>query len=400
MGTTNGVPEHVDFLGDGSHVSELLRTRDWSKAAIGHPKTWPPSLRIAVSLMMASRYPMFIAWGPQLTFIYNDGYAPILGIKHPHAAGQPFREVWSEIWSDIEPIVNKALAGEATFHENLPLTMERNGYRENTWYSFSYSPVRDDNGVIQGIFCACTETTAQVLAEAALRESEEQLRLATDAAEVGLWDWRLTPDSMFWPPRVRDMFGISRDATVSMDDFYNGVHPDDADRTFAAFKAAMDPKVRANYDVEYRTIGKNDGVIRWVGAKGKAQFDKDGRCIRILGSAIDITERKRIEEKLRDLNAKLEARVAERTQERDRTWNNSRDLLLVLDTNGIFQATNPVWNDILGWTTEDLLGRYYLEIVHPDDHLASEDALARASKEALPTFLTKCLHKDGSIRWI
>jgi PAS domain-containing protein len=89
---------------------------------------------------------MFVAWGSELNFLYNDSYAPILGQKHPHALGKPFREVWSEIWADLEPLAAKALAGEATFRENLHLIMERNGYPEETWYSFSYSPVRDEAG--------------------------------------------------------------------------------------------------------------------------------------------------------------------------------------------------------------------------------------------------------------
>ena len=153
-------------------------------------------------------------------------------------------------------------------------------------------------------------------AEGALRESEEQLRLATQAAEIGLWDVDLTTDTLYWPPRVKAMFGILSDAPVSMADFYAGLHPDDREETTAAFIAALDPASRALYDVEYRTVGKEDGIIRWVAAKGRGVFDAQGRCTRVLGTAIDITRRKADEERLRELYETLEQRVAEALAER------------------------------------------------------------------------------------
>lgn len=126
--------------------------------------------------MLSSRYPMFIAWGPGLAFLYNDGYAPILGAKHPQALGLPFERVWTEIWIDIKPLVDRALGGKPTFNENMHLVMERSGFPEDTWYTFSYSPVRDESGGVGGMFCACQETTSQVLAEKRLIEQAERQR--------------------------------------------------------------------------------------------------------------------------------------------------------------------------------------------------------------------------------
>jgi PAS domain S-box-containing protein len=140
--------------------------------------------------------------------------------------------------------------------------------------------------------------TAELEASAArLLESEQQLRLATEAAEIGLWDVDNVNATLFWQPRVRTMFGISPDAPVGMDDFYNGLHPDDREMTTAAFAAACDPAQRAMYDVEYRAIGKEDGVERWVSAKGRGIFDAEGKCIRVIGTAMDITKRKHAEER-------------------------------------------------------------------------------------------------------
>ena len=115
--------------------------------------------------MLESKFPMFLACGPKLEFIYNDAYAEILGAKHPSALGKPFQDIWREIWPQLSPVVDAALAGKATFFENLPLEMRRKGYNELTWFTFSYSPLRDENGEIVGIFCACTETTNQVVGE-------------------------------------------------------------------------------------------------------------------------------------------------------------------------------------------------------------------------------------------
>lgn len=338
----------------------------------------------------------------------NDGDGQMRGEQPNWEAltGQSREEYAGYGWADaIHPedaaatveAWNKAVAEKRTF-----LFEHRLKRHDGEWRQFAIRavPIFASDGSISEWVGVHVDVTEQRETEAALRDSEEQLRLATEAAEVGLWDWGLTTGTMFWPPRVRTMFGISPDSPVTMDDFYNGVHPEDAERTTAAFVAAMDPEIRAHYDVEYRTIGKEDGLIRWVAARGKAQFDADDRCVRILGSAIDITERKRIEQQLRDLNATLEARVAERTQERDRTWNNSRDLLLVVDNEGIFRAANPAWADILGWTPDELVGHSYLEFIHPDDHPSSQVALGTASHQTLPTYVNQYRHKDGSYRWI
>lgn len=168
-------PEH-SFLSGGGEMGALMRAHDWSRSPLGPPEGWAQSLRTVVGLMLNSKFPMFATWGQELAFLYNDGYTPILGAKHPAAVGEPFQNVWSDIWSDIKPLIDKALAGEATFHENLPLIVLRDGYEEQTYFTFSYSPVRDDAGNICGMFCACQETTAEVKARSALNADREHLR--------------------------------------------------------------------------------------------------------------------------------------------------------------------------------------------------------------------------------
>jgi len=172
-----------DLFVDGGRTGALMREHDWSRSPLGHPSAWPPSLRTVVGLLLRSRFPMFVAWGPELGFLYNDAYADILGAKHPVALGRRFSDIWSEIWTDISPLVDAAMAGDATYREDLPLVMNRKGYDEQTWFTFSYSPVRDDRDKVAGMFCAVSETTQRVMAESALRASEARLRELNETLE-------------------------------------------------------------------------------------------------------------------------------------------------------------------------------------------------------------------------
>lgn len=153
------------FLSDGGEAGALMRSLDWSHSPLGHPSNWPQSLRSVVALMLGSKFPMFVAWGPELGFLYNDAYGVILGAKHPKAMGSRFEDIWKEIWSDVGPLAQRALNGEATWLEDLPLVMNRKGYDEQTWFTFSYSPIRDDDGEIAGMFCAVAETTDKIIAQ-------------------------------------------------------------------------------------------------------------------------------------------------------------------------------------------------------------------------------------------
>lgn len=140
-----------------------LRANDWHASALGLPVTWPHELLNTVNLMLNSKFPMFVAWGPQLSFLYNDEYAAIMGNKHPGGLGQPFQSVWPEIWDDILPIINTAMAGRSSYFEDLPLTILRRGYLEPAWFTFSYSPVEDRSGAVAGLYCTVVETTQNVV---------------------------------------------------------------------------------------------------------------------------------------------------------------------------------------------------------------------------------------------
>lgn len=173
-----------DFLSSGGEMAALMRSHDWRSTPLGDPRTWPQSLRTAIDILLNSRYPMFLCWGPELAFLYNDGYRPIFGDKHPRALGSPFSEIWAEIWDDLEPLVDRAMGGEATWSEDLLLFMERRGFPEEVYFTFSYSPVRNDTGEIAGMFCACTETTGKVLGERRLKTLRDIGTATGDARSV------------------------------------------------------------------------------------------------------------------------------------------------------------------------------------------------------------------------
>jgi PAS domain S-box-containing protein len=160
----------------GGELGSLMSKISWANTALGPVDAWPQNLKTCVRIVLTSRQPMFVWWGDQLINLYNDAYRAILGGKHPQALGQPAHLVWSEIWSQIAPRVESAMrANEGTYDEALLLVMQRYGYREETYYTFSYSPVPNDQGGTGGIFCANSDDTQRII-------SERQLAVLGDVA--------------------------------------------------------------------------------------------------------------------------------------------------------------------------------------------------------------------------
>lgn len=178
-------------------------------------------------------------------------------------------------------------------------------------------PLPADIEIIDFVVHTVGLTVHRARTDSAIRISEARLRLAVDHADVGFWDVDFVRNTLVWPAQTKAMFGISADVEVTLQDFYDGLHPEDRDATISAFVAAADPERRALYEVDYRTIGREDGVVRWVAAKGRGVFDAAGVCLRVTGTAIEITARKVAEEELRELNDTLERRIAEAIAERE-----------------------------------------------------------------------------------
>ena len=156
---------HADFLVGGGEMGKLIGSMDWSLTPLGPLESWPQSLRTTVSLCLASNFPISIAWGKNHTQIYNDGYWPICGAKHPTAMGQDYTECWASAWPAIGEAFDRGLAGEASYIENQRMYLDRNGYLEETFFTFSFSPIRDESGGVGGLFHPVTEQTAKMLSE-------------------------------------------------------------------------------------------------------------------------------------------------------------------------------------------------------------------------------------------
>src|ERR1700735_4092875 len=155
----------------GGALGQLVREFDWTKTPLGAIEGWPQSLKTVVRVLLTSRFAMWMSWGPELTFLYNDDYARMtLGKKHPWALGKPSQEVWKEIWDDIGPRIRGVLeSGEATWDEALLLFLERSGYREETYHTFSYSPLSGDDGKVVGHLCVVSEETERIIGERRLK---------------------------------------------------------------------------------------------------------------------------------------------------------------------------------------------------------------------------------------
>ncbi len=159
-----------EFLLGGGEMGERMRNFDWEKTSLGAPEHWNRSLKTCVRIMLTSSQPIWIGWGKELIKLYNDPYRSIVGGKHPNALGQPVSIVWKDIWKDIGPLLKKTLeTNEGTYSESQLLIMERNGYPEETYYTFSYTPIAGDKGETEGIFCANTEDTGRVIHERFLK---------------------------------------------------------------------------------------------------------------------------------------------------------------------------------------------------------------------------------------
>ena len=321
-----------EFLADGGELGELMRSHDWAASPLGPPDGWPQSLKTVVGLLLQSRFPMFVAWGAELSFLYNDSYAEILGAKHPRALGRGFYDIWSEIWPDISPLIDGAMAGQASYREDLPLLMNRKGYDEQTWFTFSYSPVRDDSGTIAGMFCAVSETTEKVLGERALRDSEGRLRaLVAELRELNETLERRVTEALAERKILADIVE-GTDAFVQVVDLgyrwlaINRAAVDEFDRIFGVRPKAGDSMLdllasqpdhlRDVKDVWGRALsGEEFTAIQEFGdpARDRRAYemrfntlrDRDGRRIGAYQFVYDVTERLRDQERLRQAEAAL-----------------------------------------------------------------------------------------------
>ncbi len=242
-------------------------------------------------------------------------------------------------------------------------------------------------------------------AEERLRHSEASARLAIEAGRLGTWS--LDPDTgvLEWDARCRALFGLPPGdgaAHATYRDLLRACHPGDRARLDSAVSAALADPARAGAVAEdFRVaVPAKGGRERWLATAGRGFFDDAGRCKRLVGVVADVTDRRRAEVALRERNEALERDVEDRTRERDRIWENSRDLLLVVGPGGVVQAANPAWDVTLGHDADDLVGQHFTRFILPEDAEPSRAAMERTAAEGLPHFENRYRHRDGSFRWL
>ncbi len=683
MGSPGDNSDKLTFLAGGGEMGALMRRHDWSGSPLGAPADWPEGLKIPLRMMLGSRFEMWLGWGPELSFFYNDAYRPTLGIKHPSALGEPMREVWKEVFADVEDRIRSVMQdGVPTWDKALLLLLERSGYTEETYHTFSYSPLYGDTGRVEGLMCVVTEETERVISErrldtlrtlasalvgvrsrddvaqAALRalgsntkdfpfsilylldESGERTmrysegeagsvlppiamlkvpgtkihRVPLDPATTNIRKgyWTVAPRMTMFVPlgkagqdmpvgmlalgmnpyrpddpeieafaelvaaqiagalasvdayeaergeidRLKEMFAqspsfmallrgpehrfeltnpgylqlighravigktiaealpevteqgfvelldrvyrsgepfVGRGVAVSLMrtpgappeqrivDFvyqpirdangavrgifvegidvttaheadaalqesqaqfatfaqvmpnhvwaatpdgqldwfneqalaYSGltfedvegtrwtriVHPDDVPAAGAAWAHAL--TTGENYETQFR-IRRADGAYRWHMVRALPIRDEAGAITRWVGTNTDIQDQREVEAALRELNANLESKVIAQSLARGRTWQLSPDIIGVANPEGFFEASNPAWQTVLGWTEREIATTPFFDLVHPDDQertLAAWEGMVQRGEPAL-RFENRYRHKDGHYRWL
>ncbi|CAA9312795.1 MAG: hypothetical protein AVDCRST_MAG71-861 [uncultured Lysobacter sp.] len=291
------------ILPSRSETAARLMQTDWSASPLGPVDAWPEALRAALGICMNSRFPMFVWWGEQLINFYNDAYIPILGQRHPDAFGRPAPEVWSEIWDVIGRQADAVMTrGEATWNERVLLVMERNGFAEETYFTWSYSPIPDGRGGIGGLFCACTEETPRIRIE---RERDRLLeQLAYERSQLSEVFARSpvcmalvrTPDYQFEYANQRyiELIG-GRDPTGMT---VAEAVPEVAEQGVISLldRVVQTAEPFTGQDVPVR-LRRAMGVFetRYLDFIYQPMFGPDGRVNGVLGHAIDMTERRRTE---------------------------------------------------------------------------------------------------------
>lgn len=420
-------------LANGGETGECIRSHPWAETALGPPASWPPSLRHALGICLNSSSPMGLFWGPDFIVLYNDALKTLIGDKHPAALGRPAREIFAEAWPTIGPMLLQVSAtGEPTDAKDQLLPFSGRCAAEECYFTFTLSPVRQEDGAVVGVLNLCMETTERVLAERALRanearyrafihatsnsvfrmsadgtvllemsgktlrphdaaaaplttpfddyvhpddrsfaqqafqdavrecvpseleiraqrpdgtfgwvtcrtvpirdelgkiiewvgsatditqrkrteeallRSEARLKAAVDLVGLSLWAWDPATGALDWDARIKAMWGLQPDAPVDLELAFSAVRPEDRPRVDAAIAAATDPRGNGVYAVEYRVVGIDDGIERWVATYGQAMF-RNNQAVRLIGAALDVTDRKRAEERLRQSEAQIAA---------------------------------------------------------------------------------------------
>jgi PAS domain S-box-containing protein len=301
------------FLLGGGEMGELIRNFNWSSTPIGDPVTWPQSLHISLANVLNSGFPMFLFWGKELTCFYNDAFRPSLGVegKHP-AIGKAGKEVWSEIWDFIGPLIESVInTGKPVWFKDQLVPFYRNGKLEDIYWTFSYSLVFNDDHTAGGVLVTCMETTEAVVGLKQVSESEQRFRTLADS--VPMMVFMIEPNKNinvnYWNETWLTYTGQTFEQAIGR--AWDGiVHPDDVPGVIDIFIPAIEK--RESYVIPAIRLKRADGQYRWHMFKGNPRYLADGEFMGYVGVGIDIHDQKMTEEKLEEL-------VNQRTEELQRS---------------------------------------------------------------------------------
>ncbi|MHC8366774.1 hybrid sensor histidine kinase/response regulator [Pseudomonas sp. ZT5P21] len=381
-----------------SDAQALIARLDWTRTPLGSASAWPQSLRTAVDIVIHSPMPMLLLWGPELTQIYNDGFALLAGSKHPHAFGQPTHHIWPELKDFTDPIYSAVLQGQVRTYNEQRFTLQRDGDDSDFWLDLTYSPIRDESAEVAGILVTAIETNERrrialeleqrsAASLKAQRETAERLQLAlagTDA--VGTWDWDIGEDRFIADTHFAQLHGIDPllASQLPISDYLEAVHPEDRSMVTRGIKHCITHGTE--YAEEYRLL-QADGRLRWVFARGRCYKDHHGRPIRFLGAALDLTERKHIEQALRQSQTELQLII-----------NAMPILISYVDSEERFRLNNAAYLDWYGLTPQELYGRTIREVLGEEAYALRAEYITEALAGKTCCFSISTPHRDGSTR--
>lgn len=277
----------VSFLEGGGEMGRLIQSKDWSKTSLGDISEWPQSLCITLSIILHSKFPMFLFWGPDHICFYNDAYRPSLGNngKHPVILGICGVEAWAETWHIIKPLIDQVMSGgEGTWSEDQLIPIYRNGTIEDVYWTFSYSPVNDGSGKVAGVFVTCTETTSKVLSENKFRNLVMQAPVPTAvfkgpdmvielANEEVLKLWG-KDDSVLGKPIMTAIPELEGQPFLGyMQEVYRTGIPYEGKENIAQVERGG-KMIRGYYNLLYKAIYDNDGSINGIICMGQDVTDQ------------------------------------------------------------------------------------------------------------------------------
>jgi PAS domain S-box-containing protein len=376
-----------------------IASMDWTVHILGPRASWSPALRTNVSTILALPSAAFMVWGPDRTFFFNDAYIPILGPRVPHAMGARLEELWPDAWLSIVEDFDRAMAGESISYADRYVPLARYGSPEDTWWTFSFSPLFSDDGVVAGVLCLTNEVTDAVRARAAAVLDQRRLRAAINLARLGTYTWDLASGSVTMDARSREMWGFDPEEVIDQHRVFDRIDPEALESVQKEVPSSI-----ATHDallVEY-SITLPGGTTRRVVSGGEIVCDRQDNPAQIVGTFDDVTDERAGQRALEEANEALADELAEQNAARERAWRYTPDLLSILDLEtGKFERLNPSWTTTLGWDTSEMEGRAYVDFLHPDDLAASQAAFDVVRRgEPVLQLENRYRTKDGTWRWM